>query len=151
MHVPNMEIERWCICILRLSILLLSTIVLFDCGTVIKVWVFYVSILIKYYVTHIILCNIIDRHKIYFISNALVNLRSEIIFIYWLKKHPKKKNKLKNYLLVNIKSKLMLLLYENYILPFPKNIIPVSVDIIWNWTKRHIFVYIYYKKEGIKN
>ena len=146
MHVPNIEIERWCMYVLRLSILLLSTIVLFDCGTVITVWVFYVSILIKYYVTRIILCNNIDRHKTKFVSNVLVNLRSEIICIYWLKKYKKK-----DYLLVNIKSKLMLLLYANYILPFQKNIIPVSVDIIWNWTKRHIHVYIYYKKEDIKN
>jgi hypothetical protein len=40
-------------------------------------------------------------------------------------------------------------LYENYILPFPKNHIPVSIDIIWNWTKRHIYVYIYITKKKV--
>ena len=84
-------------CVLRLSILFLSTIVLFDCVAVIKVWVFYVSILIKYYVTHIILCNNIDRHKSKFISNALVNLRSEIIFYILIEETSKeKKEKKKN-------------------------------------------------------
>ena len=41
----------------------------------------------------------------------------------------KKQKKNPNTLLVNIKSKLMLLLYANYILPCQNNIIPVSVDI----------------------
>ena len=45
------------------------------------------------------------------------------------RKYAKKPKKNPNTLLVNIKSKLMLLLYANYILPCQNNIILVSVDI----------------------
>ena len=42
--VPNQEIERSCICVLGVSLLSLSTILILDFGNVLTVWYFFVFI-----------------------------------------------------------------------------------------------------------
>jgi len=53
--VPSQESEQLCFCVLRVSILFLSTVVLMDFETVLTVWYFRIVLTVWYFFVHFIL------------------------------------------------------------------------------------------------